>query len=378
WFVAQAVYEAVYLAATLAAPDREHLLGLVAAWQGPLRDMQIHGFALLMILGVSQRLLPHFYGLPAPSQGISLAALVALNAAVAGECAGLVLMRAGGHGGAALWYGSVLLLAGAVGLLVWDWRLFTPPTESDRGLKFLRAAYLWLLASLAMLVLVPLYQHVVLAALAPASASARLGFSHPYYGAIRHAITVGFISLMIVGVAAKVVPTLNGVDLRRLSGLWGPFLLLNAGCALRVIGQTATDFTDTAFPFAGVSGLLEVTGLALWGVHLWRIMAGRARVRPAAPADDSVVPGAALTSRHRVGDVLDHYPALLDTFLAFGFKPLANPFFRRTVARFVTIGQACRQQGVDEARLLGALNQARARPADGRLSLRVVEESFCQ
>jgi hypothetical protein len=57
----------------------------------------------------------------------------------------------------------------------------------------------------------------------------------------------------------------------------GPFLLPNAGGTLRVVAQTLTDFTPHAFPAAGVSGLLEVTGLALWGGHLWAVMAGRAR-----------------------------------------------------------------------------------------------------
>ena len=63
WFLVQAVYETVYLAATLPG-NRQELLGLVATWQGPLREIQIHGFALLMILGVSQRLFHHFYGFP--------------------------------------------------------------------------------------------------------------------------------------------------------------------------------------------------------------------------------------------------------------------------------------------------------------------------
>ena len=96
---------------------------------------------------------------------------------------------------------------------------------------------------------------------------------------------------MIVGVAAKVVPTLNGMQLEVLSPLWGPFVLINLGCALRVVGQTLTDFTATAFPFAGVSGLLEVAGLAMWGTHLWLIMAGKARIRrrPETPqASDSL------------------------------------------------------------------------------------------
>src|SRR5262249_27447359 len=92
WFVAQAIFEALYLQATLAAATRADLLALVRGWQGALREMQIHGFALLMILGVSQRLLHHVYGLRAPSRRLSLAALVGVNLAVAGEVAGLVLM----------------------------------------------------------------------------------------------------------------------------------------------------------------------------------------------------------------------------------------------------------------------------------------------
>jgi hypothetical protein len=186
-------------------------------------------------------------------------------------------MRATGGAWAGLWYGSALLLTGAVVALLWNWRVFGRAKEPDRSLKFLRAAYAWLLLSLGMLVLVPAHQFVLLAHLAPSSEAARLGFSHAYYGAIRHAIAVGFISLMIVGMAARVVPTLNGVEIRRLTPLWGPFLLLNLGCALRVVAQTLTDYTPHAFPVAAISGLLEVTGLALWGVHLWAVMAGRAR-----------------------------------------------------------------------------------------------------
>jgi hypothetical protein len=358
WFLVQAVAEALYLAATLAASSRAELLALVATWQGAIRDVQIHGFALLMILGVSQRLLHHVYGFPAPDRRLSLAALVYLDLAVIGEVAGLVLMRELGRGWAALWYASVLLLTGAVVALVFNWRLFGRAAEADRSLKFLRAAYAWLLISLGMTVLLPAYQAVLLPRLAPMSEAAALGFSHAYYGAIRHAITVGFISLMIVGVAARVVPTLNGVDVRRLTLLRLPFLLLNAGCALRVVAQTLTDFTPYAFPVTGVSGLLEVTGLALWGFHLWALMNGKVRYRAAMTAPH--VAGSPLQAEHLVGDVLDHHPGLLETFLRLGFRPLANPLLRRTVARHVSIGQASRQLGLTSAEVLEALNRDRA------------------
>jgi hypothetical protein len=357
WFVLQAVYEAVYLAATLNASGPA-LVALVATWQAPLRDFQIHGFALLMILGVSQRLLHPVFGLPAPAAGGSTPVLLGLNAAVLGEASGLVLMRIGGHAWAALWYGSVLVLTAATVWLVAGCHLTAPAADRDRSLKFIRAAYLWLLVSLGMLVLLPAYQYGLLPRLAPDSDAARIGFSHAYYGAIRHAITVGFVSLMIVGVAAKVVPTLNGVDPRTLSSLWAPFILLNLGCGLRVVGQTLTDFTPQSFPFTAVSGLLEVTGLLLWGVHLWSIMAGRAGT---APPEEVLLPGQLVTPAHRVGEVLAAYPELLPTFLAHGFKPLANPLLRRTVARHVSLERACRLLGMDAAPLVADLNAARGR-----------------
>ena len=175
--------------------------------------------------------------------------------------------------------------------------------------------------------------------LVPGGEAARIGFSHAYYGATRHAITVGFVSLMIVGVAAKVVPTLNGVDVHALSQLWLPFVLINAGCLLRVVGQTLTDFSPMAFPVAGVSGLLEVTGLAVWGVHLTLIMAGKPRLMKVAgiAGGGNDLSQRAILPQDRVAAVLDDEPRLLQTFLANGFTPLSKPLARRTLARVVTL-----------------------------------------
>ncbi len=360
WFFLQAVYETVYFAATLLAPDREHLLQLVATWQGPLREIQIHGFAMLMILGVSQRVFHYFYGFPEPNRRISLVALPAINAALVGIVVGLVAMRTISHRWALLWYASVLLMAGSVTVLVLSWRLFSRPRESDRSLKFLRTAYIWLFVSLAMLVLLPVYQYLLLPRLAPQSAAAQMGFSHAYYGAIRHAITVGFISLMIVGMAAKVVPMLGGIDVHALRGLWLPFVLVNLGCALRVTMQILTDFTPIAYHIAGASGILELTGLAIWGGHLWWLMSPRVASRDgAAMAGQALDPTQPIMAGHRVGDVLVQYPWLLETFIAFGFTLLRNPLLRKTLARQVTIAQACRMMDVDLHKLLPALNEHR-------------------
>jgi hypothetical protein len=365
WFFLQAVYETVYFTATIRAVDRPQLLNLIATWQGPLRDMQIHGFALMMILGVSQRMFHYFYGFPSPHARRSLILLAALNLAVVGELAGFILMRTAGHAWAAVWYGAVVVLALSVTLLVYDWHSFSRPLESDRSLKFLRTAYVWLFVSLGMLVLLPVYQFAVLPWLAPDSAAVRIGFSHAYHGTVRHAITVGFVSLMIMGVAGKVVPTLAGMDVRRLRKLWIPFVFVNAGCLLRVCTQTLTDFTPAAYPVAGVSGLLELTGLTVWGISLWQLMRNRHVVVSAGSSDRAIgrfLTGP-ITGESIVSDVLDQYPWLLDAMVEAGFRPLRNPLLRNTLARWTTIGQACRQMGIEEVSLLASLNEKRIRPA---------------
>ena len=45
------------------APSRDAVLDQVATFQAPLRDLQIHGVAVLMILGVAMRLFPAMFSL---------------------------------------------------------------------------------------------------------------------------------------------------------------------------------------------------------------------------------------------------------------------------------------------------------------------------
>jgi hypothetical protein len=67
------------------------------------------------------------------------------------------------------------------------------------------------------------------------------------------------------------------------------------GCNLRVIGQPLTDLTRAAFPFAGVSGLLGVPRIALWGTHLWSVTVGRAKsFQPTAWAFTPLPPACAI------------------------------------------------------------------------------------
>ncbi len=270
WLVIMSIYSAWHALAIIAADSREALLQQVRTWQPALRDVQVHGLALFMILGVSLRVLPGMFGLPRVNERRAWIALWLLIAAVLTECALLIVSQATGrHALAAGLLLPWLLLPVAVGLIVWPWRLWRPVRSADRSAKFVRIAYGWLFASFAMLLFLPIYQRMLGTA-----------FSHAYYGAARHAITVGFISMMIVGISSKLVPGLRGMHNQPLPALWMPFVLINVGCLLRVSLQIASDWTPIAFGLIGASGMLELTGLAFWAIHLIRVMwfaTGRSR-----------------------------------------------------------------------------------------------------
>ncbi len=266
FFVVQAAFDTWHSWTTMTARSEQQLLWYVATYQAPLRDLQMHGMALLMILGVNQRLLPGLYNRQPIPRRRSWMALALIVSAVIGEAVLFAVYRwTGNHVLAAFLLVPWMMLAIGIGMIALPWKLWRPLKdvngEIDRCGKFIRMAYAWLALSLAMLLFLPGYLAI-----------SKLPFSHAYYGAIRHAFTVGFVSLMIMGFAAKVVPTLNGLDPRTLTKLRGPFILINAGCFLRVTLQTLTDWNPHVFSFVGISGVLEVTALAWWGIGLMRIM----------------------------------------------------------------------------------------------------------
>jgi NnrS protein/Domain of unknown function (DUF1858)/Domain of Unknown function (DUF542) len=347
WFAAATAFDVFHVHGMLAASGREALLTQVATYQFALRDMQIQGVAMMMIFGVSLRYFPAILGTARPSLALARRLWLPLNLAILGEVVGFVgFMRTRSASlavlmGVAMTAAATLAIAYAANL-----RLFRRATEPERSLKFLRASHVWLALSMVMLVAAPLYFRL-----------SGQSFSHAWYGAMRHAITVGFISLTIMGVAAKVVPTLAGIHTRQLGDLTVPFLLVNAGCALRVGGQVATDFTAAAYPVAGISGLLELTGLAIWAGGLVRVLLGK--VKPLSVA--ALKPGA-IGADAIVAHVVEAHPELVPALRELGFELIDNPLLLRTLARGVTLRQACGLKGKDLGAVLERLNAAVAAP----------------
>jgi hypothetical protein len=263
WFWVQTALSHLFFFAKATATNQEQVILRIALIDGPLLSIQFLGFVPMMIAGVSLRMIPMAYGFRRPRHDRRRLILWMMNGSlVLGVASYLALLTTRQPFFAAgLELAYVLTFAWAV-LLVRQLGLFSPPAASDRGLKFIRAAYGWLLVATVMLPSVPLYN----------SLTGQM-FSHAYMGAHRHALTVGFVSMMILGVSSRIVPMLAGLRHEEVGALWGPFLLLNAGNALRVSLQILTDFVPSvAYPWVGFTGFIEVVGLFWWGVVMWRAM----------------------------------------------------------------------------------------------------------
>jgi len=369
WFLLAAVANPVIFKLFELPGSREQLLFNLATFNIPYRDVQLLGIAVVMILGVSLRFLPHAYALREPSRAWRAFLFWGVNGSI---LAGVVLFIAGMSSGnhwllMVQWLTTFVLLAVAIGTPR-QYRLFgtVPENERDRGLKFIRAAYVWFIIATAMLVFTPIYNFAIYM---PITGS-HVPFSHAFFGAYRHALTVGFIMMMIVGVSSKVVPTLSGVDVRRATSLWPTFLLLNLGNLTRVSSQIATDFFPSAYLVMGFSGFIEVVGLTLWGYELFANMrAGKKLEQGTSAVDRNGDGGFQITPQTKVADVLANHPQSLQIFLRHGFGPLANPVLRKTMARVVTLEQACRREGVNLAELLSDLRsfQVSGRPTNSEL-----------
>lgn len=283
WFFVQAIVSDVFFFAKATAATQGELIRRIALIDGPLRDIQVLGFAALVIAGVSQRFVPRVYALAAPRRDRLNLIFALMNFSLVLDIASYLAVVSTHR-----WYFAMGLELAYLMMPMWAVLLarqlgvFGRPGNSDRSFKFIQAAYVWLIIATAMMPLFPLY-----------SALTHQVFAHSYMGAQRHAITVGFISLMIMGVSARVVPILAGVDSQKIGSLWGPFVLINLGCGGRVGLQILTDFAPSvAYPLIGLTGFIEVIALAWWGIGLWRVMNLAHTHRPQVLTSPLVMPAA--------------------------------------------------------------------------------------
>jgi uncharacterized protein involved in response to NO len=207
------------------------------------------GFLVLFVWGFSAKWMPVFLGL-APMRASLLLTAVAANFAG-------VLLTFAGFGGLATW----LFAAGTV-IAIAALRMFEPAQKQPktRGIHrsfpfFVRAAYGWLLISALLGI-----------------AGVRWDTSGGIWGASRHALTVGFVSVMILSVGPRVLPAFAAM--RVLWSAWLMFValaLLTTGCTLRVSCEVLAyqGYAAWAWPVLPVSAILELAGLTAFAANIF-------------------------------------------------------------------------------------------------------------
>jgi hypothetical protein len=232
-----------YLALRGTSPALGHVLDqhylVLVAW----------GFLVPFVWGFSAKWMAVFLGLKPARPGLLLIA-VAINFAGIG-------VTLAGWGSAA----TGLFVVGT-GLAIAALHLFEPARQEakTRGVHasfpyFIRMAYAWLLVAAVLGV-----------------AAARWDTSGGIWGASRHALTVGFVAVMVLCVGQRILPAFAGMRL-----LWSTRLmfaglaLLATGCMLRVSCEILAyqGYAHWAWPVLPASALLELAGITAFAINIF-------------------------------------------------------------------------------------------------------------
>lgn len=308
-------------------------------------NLVIYGFILNFIMGVGLRTIPAFLGARPANPKITNLLFWIYNIALLG-LAGTLL--AGKEPPEFIMKPLELIPLASIAVYIIAINVFRR-RETDLGeefsletsyMSYLPAAYFWLAVG------------VVLSAVTVIFGGS---FANPetIEAAATHAVTVGFISMMIFGYATKAVPVFKG------RALYSPalnnlaFLVLNFGNALRVVSQLSFGLgSKSLLPVLAASGIIELTAFILFAYNLGRTTLGAAPVE-----DDEIEDFAAITGKNIVADVLERHPETMEVFLRYGFTPLTNPVSRRTVAKTITLTGAARLKNIDSRQLVNSLNE---------------------
>lgn len=206
------------------------------------------GFLVPFVWGFSNKWLPIFLGLR-PTNTSLLFCAVAIN--TFGVTAALL-----GH-----FYISALLTFHAAVFAIIALKLFQRPSApaKTQGVHksfpvFVRSAYAWLLVAGTLAIW-----------------ASRVENASGLWGASRHALTVGFLAMMVFSIGQRVLPAFSGMRLLFSTKLMFLALAtLTLGCFLRVSSEVLAyqDYAAWAWKVLPISALLELTAVTLFATNL--------------------------------------------------------------------------------------------------------------
>jgi hypothetical protein len=206
------------------------------------------GFMVPFIWGFNAKWLPIFLGARPPKMRLLLWTVGLYMIAILFGLAGMLRVT------------TVLVLVCSC-LAIYALRIFAPPERPAKigGIHasfpvFVRSAYVWL---------------SIAASLGVWAANAHNPSG--IWGASRHALTVGFVSMMVFTIGQRVLPAFSGMKVLFSSRLMlAGLLLLSLGCFLRVSGEVLAyqELVSSAWSWLPYSAFLELTAVTLFAVNL--------------------------------------------------------------------------------------------------------------
>jgi hypothetical protein len=275
-----------------------------------------------MIFGFSLRVLPHFLGLRESKTWAANAAFVFWNAAIV--CRYPVERLA--------WIASGLEAAGAAAFL-YALGIFAKRRAKidiagvDHSFAwFVMLGYVWLAVAAA----TPFHADIF-----------RLSASS------RHIFAIGFVTPLIFGVAYRVLPIFNGVNLWSNRLMRVSFWATAGGTTLPLAMAFNKAYeTPWSYAWAAGAGTLVFAAVVMFTVNLALTLRTQAEKFT---RDSPVKPTT------RVAELLEVYPDLRPVLIHGGLGGLAA--MRHNPPRFVTLEFAARRHGIDPAPLLKLLNE---------------------
>ena len=327
----------------------------------PLRHIQVMGFITMVIFGVLSRTLPAFLGLKTPNAKMNLIIMFMLNASVLVRAVSQPLMTYYADVNLpfyyvfnTLYFTSACIELLSILLFLYNLNILTKPEVDFSGMeieksyeKFVWAGILWLIvAEIGMIIF------------AVQESFAGVPVSHAIIGSYRHAVTVGFITMMIFGFASRIIPISQGVKLHSYSSLTMCFILINTGSFLRVVFQPIAVHTGSvpSYLIMGISGLIESVAILLFGINIWRTLSDGKRQGAGEEDDHGNI--TSVTASTNVHHLIKQHPPAMDILISKGFTQLKNPILRNTMTRAVNLGQATKMHNTDLDQLLKELNES--------------------
>ncbi len=361
WLGVAALHQVIAAAYLWAAGGRV----LPARLDEPLLTAFLLGFVVLTVLGVSARTLPVFLGLRASRPALLRAALWLLSPGVAAVALALGLSDdlTPALSRWLLLAGQALVLAGVLafvaGLRLLEPRASQVPDLAAQNIPrsfqdFVRAAYVWLLAAAA-----------IWAFLALRAAAFGQGTLMTESSAGRHALALGFVTLMVMGMATRIVPVFRGSPLFSAGMQRAAFWLVLASVTPRVAVELGWGYGSRLDPLLSASGVLGFLGMALFAANVWLTLEGRTLLRPAQapPAPEAGV--GPIGPRTPLSEVVARVPDALRLLSDHGLYMLRDPEHRQAALRTLDLEQAARMSRVDVAPLVDALRRAEAGEGPG-------------